>query len=196
MAALYHRDTLRLFPTLVGTFAIDAPAQLAALAREVLARADTAATRADGAAWRSANDLLSWSPATRAIGDWIGEAVTTLVPDDGDASDAGVYLTAWATVVRAGEHVAPHAHADAAWTGALYLDAGDSDDRHGGRLALRDPRAGAGMVESATSRFAAACTAHHTPRTGELVVFPAWVLHWVEPYQGARPRISVGFGAR
>jgi hypothetical protein len=34
-----------------------------------------------------------------------------------------------------------------------------------------------------------------TPRDGLLVVFPAWLYHYVNPYQGTAPRISVAFNA-
>jgi uncharacterized protein (TIGR02466 family) len=34
------------------------------------------------------------------------------------------------------------------------------------------------------------------PQTGMLVIFPAWLVHWVTPYQSDRPRISVSFNAR
>jgi hypothetical protein len=29
------------------------------------------------------------------------------------------------------------------------------------------------------------------PRTGRLVIFPAWLLHYVHSYLGERPRISI-----
>jgi uncharacterized protein (TIGR02466 family) len=192
---LVHRDTLRLFPTVVGSFTVDDPPRLAALAAEIVARAQVTPTVARGerTGWQSGNDVLDWSPHGRALGAVFGEAVTTLAP--APPAD-GVYLTAWANLLRRGDYFTPHVHPDAAWSGVLYVDAGDSSEAHGGFLSFRDPRAGAGMVEAATNRFDAACTVHHYPRTGELVVFPAWLVHWVVPYQGERPRISVAFNAR
>lgn len=41
-----------------------------------------------------------------------------------------------------------------------------------------------------------ACTFHLYPRTGMLAVFPAWLVHWVAPYRGRRPRISVAANLR
>jgi uncharacterized protein (TIGR02466 family) len=99
-------------------------------------------------------------------------------------------------VLRRGDYFTPHTHPDAAWSGVLYVDAGDSGEAHGGLLAFRDPRGGAGMVEAPTNRFDGAGTVHHVPRTGELVVFPSWLVHWVVPYQSDRPRISIAFNAR
>ena len=29
------------------------------------------------------------------------------------------------------------------------------------------------------------------PRTGRLVVFPGWLLHYVHAYRGQRPRVSI-----
>ncbi|HET9625476.1 MAG TPA: TIGR02466 family protein [Kofleriaceae bacterium] len=194
MSRLVHRETLRLFPTLVGCFELDDPPRLAGLADEILARARVAPTVARGerTGWQSGNDLLDWSPSARALGGLFGDAVTAMAPAP---PPDGVYLAAWANVLRRGDYFTPHAHPDAAWSGVLYVDAGDSGEAHGGFLSFRDPRAGAGMVEAASNRFDAS-TMHHYPRTGALVVFPAWLVHWVVPYQGERPRISVAFNAR
>lgn len=195
MSQLVHRDTLRLFPTLVGTFTIDDPPLLARLAAEVAARAQVQPTVARGerTGWQSANDFLDASPSSRSLGALLGEAVTAMMPAP---PRDGIYLTAWANLLRRGDYFTPHIHPDAAWSGVLYLDAADSGEQHGGFLSFRDPRAGAGMVEAATNHFDSACTLHHYPNTGELLVFPAWLVHWVVPYQSDRPRISVSFNAR
>jgi len=192
--SLVHHETLRLFPTLVGRFAVD-PAVLGHVAAEVTARAQTipTVTRGERTGWQSANDFLEWSPGCHELGASFSDAVTAMVV--GPKPD-GVYLTAWANLLRRGDYFSPHTHPDAAWSGVLYVEAGDTGEEHGGFLSFRDPRAGATMVSAATNRFDTACTVHHYPQTGELVVFPAWLVHWVVPYQGERPRISVAFNAR
>lgn len=188
-----HRETLRLFPTPVGVFTVDDQALLGAIAAEVVDRAARLPTVARGerTGWQSGNDFLDWSPATRALGGAFVDALSALGPT-GD----GVYLVAWANLLRAGDYFTPHKHQDAAWSGVLYVDAGDSSERAGGFLSFQDPRPGAGMVSGLLARQDAADTVHHYPRTGELVVFPSWLVHWVVPYTGTKPRISVAFNAR
>jgi uncharacterized protein (TIGR02466 family) len=61
---------------------------------------------------------------------------------------------------------------------------------------LKDPRAGAGMVICDSNRFDSATAIEHRPRTGELLIFPSWLVHWVTPYQSDRPRISISFNAK
>jgi hypothetical protein len=34
------------------------------------------------------------------------------------------------------------------------------------------------------------------PETGRMVVFPSWLYHWVNPYQGTGERISIAFNSR
>jgi len=34
------------------------------------------------------------------------------------------------------------------------------------------------------------------PRTGMLVIFPGWLQHYVHPYRGGRPRVSLSFNVR
>src|SRR5205807_87322 len=103
MSPLVHRDTLRLFPTLVGSFAVDDAPGLAQLAALVLARAERTPTVARGerTGWQSANDFLDWNPHSHALGALFGEAVASMMPAP---PRDGVYLTAWANVLRRGDY--------------------------------------------------------------------------------------------
>ncbi|HTT40116.1 MAG TPA: putative 2OG-Fe(II) oxygenase [Burkholderiales bacterium] len=100
-------------------------------------------------------------------------------------------IHAWAMVMRNGDYTIPHDHSDVHWATVYYLDAGDADaTAHpaSGLLALVDPRHGRPMpgLESVLGT-----TFTVLPRTGRLVVFPGWLLHYVHTYQGQRPRVSV-----
>ena len=52
------------------------------------------------------------------------------------------------------------------------------------------------MVMGESNRFDSASSVEIAPRTGELLISPSWRLHWVTPYQGDAPRVSVSFNAR
>ena len=82
---LVVRETLRLFPTVVGMYDVDEPALLAHAAEEILARAATRPTvsRGERRGWQSAADLLEWTPKIRAVGDLISEAVSRLAQPPG-----------------------------------------------------------------------------------------------------------------
>lgn len=118
----------------------------------------------------------------------------------GAVRDAGAALTtaprapvrygaqAWAMVMRPGDSVMVHDHADAHWSTAYYVDAGDAPpDGLAGALAFVDPR----RSGRALPGLDAGATFHVRPRTGMLVIFPGWLQHYVHPYRGTRPRIAI-----
>ncbi|MEJ7597633.1 MAG: TIGR02466 family protein [Kofleriaceae bacterium] len=155
-------------------------------------RTQPSVARGERTGWQSGNDLFSWSADTHALGKQIADAV--MAAHDRPLEE--IALFGWANVFNRGVFFNPHLHSDAAWSGVYYLDAGDSGHAAGGTLMLRDPRAGAGMVIGDANQHDSATCFEITPRSGELWVFPAWLLHWVTPYQSDLPRISISFNAR
>ena len=100
-------------------------------------------------------------------------------------------LHSWAMVMRNGDYTIPHDHSEVHWATVYYPDAGDADEKvdpASGLLALVDPRHGARQMpglQLVGSTFTV------IPRTGRLVVFPGWLLHYVHTYRGQRPRVSI-----
>lgn len=97
----------------------------------------------------------------------------------------------WAMVMRDGDYTILHDHAESHWSTAYYVDAGDSDaDAHpaSGLLAFVDPRRSGSSI-AGVDLFPSTFTIR--PQTGMLVVFPGWLQHYVHPYRGTRPRITV-----
>lgn len=105
-------------------------------------------------------------------------------------------VQAWAMVMRHGDHALVHDHAEAHFSVAYYPDAGDADLAlypDSGKLTFVDPRRGGMVVPGVDlfpSQFAIA------PRPGLLVVFPGWLQHFVQPYRGGRPRVSISCNVR
>lgn len=94
----------------------------------------------------------------------------------------------WAAVLERGGHMLPHDHAGADWSAIWYVDAGDADPQSdSGLLTFMNTRPAVGRV--AQLLF----PGNHTirPASGLLVIFPAATMHYVQPYQGTRPRICV-----
>jgi len=107
---------------------------------------------------------------------------------DGGEIHARFMLQSWATVMERGHYVEVHDHAESHWSAVYYVDAGDCDDAASGRIGWINPIGPQRVLPGAQlvpTRFTC------TPRTGLLVVFPGWLRHSVEPYQGQRPRIVV-----
>lgn len=101
----------------------------------------------------------------------------------------GYAVEAWAMVVRRGDHMTLHDHAEAQLSSVYYADAGDGE----AMLSLVDPRRGnlrfPGLALDPT-QF------NLRPETGMIVVFPGWMQHFVHPYTGSRPRVSIAANLR
>ena len=101
-------------------------------------------------------------------------------------------LDRWVNVMSHGEYSAPHCHYDAQSAVVYSLDVGDSDPGNSisGSFELQDPRL-------------AACCPYQPQRPlrslspgirpGLMLLFPAECLHFVHPYAGNRPRITVAW---
>jgi len=99
---------------------------------------------------------------------------------------------AWAMVMGNGHYTIPHDHSEVHWGTVYYADAGDADEAAhpaSGLLALVDPRGGGRPMPGLESLLGTTFTV--LPRTGRLVVFPGWLLHYVHTYRGQRPRVSI-----
>jgi hypothetical protein len=99
---------------------------------------------------------------------------------------------AWASTYLRGDYCMPHSHTRATASLVYCLDPGeeDPDDPVGGRLFIADPRIAAccrPVQNYMTSPLVP------TMRPGTLIIFPAQIVHAVNPYNGTRPRITLSW---
>lgn len=162
------------------------------------ARQDVGVTKSNVGGWHSATDFLRWdSPQPTELFQRVASAVKDYAAIerrvDAAALDLTVTAEAWANLARAGDYAKPHVHPNSNISGVYYVDAGDAAAEHdqSGVLELIDPRQRPGMFETeGTVPFDAYRV---VPKTGLLLLFPAWLYHYVHPYRGTRPRVSVAF---
>ena len=106
-------------------------------------------------------------------------------------------INAWANINRAGNTNDMHTHAGSYWSGVYYVD--DGGVEVGGALELMDPRGVLPMMYAPLVRIGikgcltAGASETFQPKTGNMVLFPAWLFHAVQPYLGDGVRISVAF---
>jgi uncharacterized protein (TIGR02466 family) len=128
----------------------------------------------------------------QAIVTRVRETVDALSREKGQPLPAmRMGLHGWAMVMRNGDYTIPHDHSEAHWATVYYADAGDADEGahpESGLLAFIDPRHG-GRPMPGLDLVGGNFTV--PPRTGRLVVFPAWLLHYVHSYRGQRPRVAI-----
>ena len=99
---------------------------------------------------------------------------------------------AWANIYLRGDYCMPHSHMRATASLVYCVDPGeeDPDDPVSGRLFIADPRIAAccrPVQNYMTSPIVP------TMRPGTLIIFPAQVVHAVNPYNGERPRITLSW---
>lgn len=170
------------------------------LSRVILEREEKAdgVVKSNVGGWHSATDFLRWEGAEAGQ---VFERVAGAVKDyaaierrvDAATLDLTVTAEAWANVARAGNYAKPHVHPNSNISGVYYVDVGDApeDDKNSGVLEFLDPRQRPGMFETdGTVPFDGYRV---VPKNGLLLLFPAWLYHYVHPYNGTRPRVSVAF---
>ena len=152
--------------------------------------------------WQSDWDMDRWggAPAIKLLA--IGRNTANKVTTDRAGKPVSIAWKAnmWANVNRTGHANEFHSHPGSFWSAVYYVDDGgiDADPALGGELEFMDPRGPgpamyAPQLAYGSSGLSVGANETVRPRTGRLVMFPAWLLHQVRPYKGAAQRISIAF---
>lgn len=153
-------------------------------------------TNVDG--WHSDIDLPSWpDEGIQHLVQWIAECArrTSRLLNGDDHGDVRQWrINGWANLNPAGARNRLHHHAGRNWhwSACYYVNLGviASDDTVGGALVFEEWGTGlaaAGMKSSARRSW------RHRPREGQLVLFPSWLRHFVEPHFSSESRLSLAF---
>jgi uncharacterized protein (TIGR02466 family) len=192
------------FPTPVAVATLNESAALnAELKRAILERAQAhpGVQHSNLGGWQSSWDFADWGgqPA-RTVLDTARALADKLTADRaGQPARVPWRLNAWANVNRTGNANEFHTHPGAFWSASYYVDDGgiDADPALGGEFEIQDPRGVAPAMYAPLLAFAmpggqsAGASELIRPKSGMLVMFPAWLSHGVRPYKGAGMRISV-----
>lgn len=122
-------------------------------------------------------------------------AVEVTEQESGLAVDASlIELSAWANVNRSEDYNNLHGHPLCTWAAVYYVQVPDFPKRNknDGAIELIDPRPAA----TASSYWKSPMRKVFHPTQGTLIMFPGWLLHSVNPFQGSGTRISIGCDVR
>ncbi len=107
-------------------------------------------------------------------------------------SDDAVVDLSWANVYRSGDYCPPHSQVRSTASVVYCLDMGDVDpeDELSGRFCFVDPR-----LQNCCRDQEGCVTAPFVPEmaAGTMIIFPSQLVHAVNPYAGARPRITLSW---
>jgi uncharacterized protein (TIGR02466 family) len=153
--------------------------------------------------WQSSWDFETWGgPPAKRLLNGARELATRLTSDRAGKGVRIAWTTnAWANVNRRNHGNEFHTHPGAYWSGTYYVDDGGigADPTLGGEFEMQDPRGVAPAMYAPRLGFAvpggqsAGASELIHPKSGQMVLFPSWLLHAVRPYHGERERISVAF---
>jgi len=182
----------------------DAAALNAELARTITAREQShpGTQHSNLGGWQSDWEMDRWGGASAIKLLAIGRNTANRITTDRQGRPVSIQWKAnmWANINRTGHGNEFHSHPGSFWSAVYYVDDGgiDADPALGGELEFMDPRGPGPAMYAPQLAFGSAglsVGANETvrPRSGRLVMFPAWLLHQVRPYRGAAQRISIAF---
>lgn len=199
-------DVFALFPTPIIHFEVPGSAELNAELKAVIARQeknDVGTEHSNIGGWQSSWDMDKWGgmPAVRLLAYARNSASRATCNRQGQPVVISWKANMWANVNRAGHGNEFHSHPGSFWAGVYYVDDGGihADPSLGGELEFMDPRApGVAMYApqlafNVPGGLSVGANEVVRPRSGLMVLFPAWVLHQVRPYKGNAERISIAF---
>jgi len=176
----------------------------AELAKTIMAReqSNPGTQHSNLGGWQSDWEMDRWGGASAIKLLAIGRNTANRITTDRQGRPVSIQWKAnmWANINRTGHGNEFHSHPGSFWSAVYYVDDGgiDADPALGGELEFMDPRGPGPAMYAPQLAFGNAglsVGANETvrPRSGRLVMFPAWLLHQVRPYRGAAQRISIAF---
>jgi len=103
-------------------------------------------------------------------------------------------LSGWMNANPKGAFNAPHSHPGAHWSGVYYVAQPEVEEGTSGMIEFLDARSDLPnwrILEAAPFRVKKKLR----PQSGELILFPSYLVHWVYPNEADDERFSVAFNA-
>lgn len=128
-------------------------------------------------------------PSIIALKLWMVSAVEEFIQQSTNKNYKFVITECWAHLTRTNGWHAPHTHPGSTWSGIFYVDEGDTD--LGGTTCFISPTNF--EIKPGLDFFHSECRVK--PNPGMLIIFPSTLIHYVEPYLGTSPRITIAFNS-
>lgn len=148
--------------------------------------------------WRSAETFLQRADESIvALRNWIEETAHGMVVklDNHPSVSLDVKAFGWVNINGPNDYKQVHVHANFAWAANFMVTRGEPSDEMDGAIVFIDPRMGASMVAHTSSPFFSP-RAIFQQEPGTLLVFPAWLLHAVNPSSAERISIGIDLAVR
>ncbi len=175
--------------------------ELENLARKLMAEPRNATRRTNFGGWHYAFDVFELKePVVEQFHHHMEQHVQAFLnhfrPEARKKKDK-FRLRGWINVNRAGDSNTLHSHPGCFLSATYYVKV--PPEMKGGAIYFRDPRGPAvAMYETPGIELPWVGSGNGipvTPATGKLLLFPSWLEHRVEPFEGLGERISIAFNA-
>jgi uncharacterized protein (TIGR02466 family) len=171
------------------------------LAHRLMQDERNAVRRTNAGGWHYAFDLFKLEePVVAEFRDEMEQHVRAFLNyfrPEGRKKQDRFRLEGWINVNHAGDHNVLHCHPGCFLSATYYVKV--PPEMKGGEIVFRDPRGPAvAMYETPGIELpwvGSGTGIPFAPGTGHLLLFPAWLEHRVEPFEGTGERISVAFNA-
>lgn len=152
--------------------------------------------------YRSDNLLAADNPAVGWLRDCINKTAIDYLKHTGLDYPVNWSLQGWANVNRRGDYHDPHNHPHAYLSGTYYVTVPETEqtlpenrpDVRPGAISFYDPRASANMTAIRGDRQIEAEFTHR-PEAGDILLWPAFLMHFVHPNFSDEKRVSISFNA-
>jgi uncharacterized protein (TIGR02466 family) len=152
--------------------------------------------------YRSGNLLTLENPAVTWLRDCINRTVIDYLKHAGLDYAVNWSLQGWANVNRRGDYHDPHNHPHAYLSGTYYVAVPKTaqdlpenrPDVRPGAISFYDPRGAANMTAIRGDRQIEAEFTHR-PEAGDILLWPAFLMHFVHPNLSDENRVSISFNA-
>lgn len=171
---------------------------------ELLAEGNRLRSVSDGVAksnrggWHSpGNFFANEAPSIQQLKLDVEEAVlagNAKIGSKVDPTTLRLKLFGWMNINTPNGYNAPHTHPGAHWSGVYYVSQPDVESGSSGKIEFLDPRTD---LPNWRLLKAPAFNAKKAirPESGELILFPSYLVHWVYPNDTTDERVTIAFNA-
>jgi uncharacterized protein (TIGR02466 family) len=186
-----HRDLH--FPTPIYIADIEHPTLNQELERDIVAwsNRDKGVVRTNVQGWHSPTNMAELPEYQKLVR--MLYACQKTIYDQEHLDSEPVLGNMWANINPPGGMNRAHQHPNSLWSGVYYIKA----PKNCGDLKIDDPRSSAAMVRPKQKKGPVSPRllreTNYEPIAGRCIMFPAWLMHCVDPNESNDIRISVSF---
>ncbi|HAA26379.1 MAG TPA: hypothetical protein DCE56_00240 [Cyanobacteria bacterium UBA8553] len=198
---MYSDELEMLWPTPIAVRVFDEVKELNQLLEKTILerkKRDTGINKSNCKGWHSTGNLFQdLTPGLDKLYQMIMQFTSDYVVElNPSKNQVLMELFAWANVIEEGGYHTVHNHPNCHLSGVYYINPGESDpdNLNSGLIGFSDPRSGATMIANSYIDFGSSY--QYKPEAGMMLMFPAYLFHWVHPFTGKGQRITVSFNAK